>query len=169
MTTAQMSAKRPIGVVECVGYLALVSICATALAALAGFLFVIAIGGFPLLFLAVGYFPLGLRWLWNGALLAVPVTVLLLPATVVVGRSHPVALCFALPIVGLIGGVIAMNVWPSAYASAPELFQYAKTYLLFDRPPTEWPFLVAGAVAGLVAGIFFSRAVRKMHRYVSNP
>jgi hypothetical protein len=168
MTAAQTSAGRPIGVAECAGYLALVSICASALASLAGFLSVIAVT-LPMSVLVLIFPKQLLIMLWKGALLAAPVTMMLLPATVAVGRGRPMALYFALPIVGLIGGVMTMKFWPSVYASAPQLFQYAKTYLLFDPPPTDWTFLVIGAVGGFFAGVFFSFAVRKMHRYVSNP
>jgi hypothetical protein len=165
MTAAQMRAKRSIGLAGSIAYLMLVSVCATALAAVVGVLFVIMIA-LPFSLLGASQW---LNGLWNGALWAIPVTAIPLPATVAIGRSHPVILYFALPVVGLIGGLIAMRFWSGAYASALELFQYAKTYLSFDHPPsTEEPggtlWLMAGALAGLAAGAFFSAAVYEMRR-----
>jgi hypothetical protein len=108
------------GASKTAAYLFLVSIFATAIAAIVGFLFIIAIS-FPFSLVALFMLPQISGWLWNGAILAAPVTLVFLPIAVVVGRQHPVILYFALPLVGLIGGIIAMKLWPQVGAHWPEL------------------------------------------------
>lgn len=149
------------------GYLTLVAVIATAIASVVGFLSVIAIT-FPLSLFAFMWLSELPSWLWNGAILAAPVTLLLLPVTAMIGRQHPVILYFALPVVGLVGGILAMRSWSSIRESAPAFMTYAKTYLSFVPPSVSGPGgelpIVAGAIAGLVAGAFFSAAIYEMRR-----
>jgi hypothetical protein len=148
-------------------YLVLVGVFATAIAAVVGFLFVVAIS-FPLSLFAV-FVPSRIpNWLWNGAVSASPVTLVLLPTAVVIGRRHPIILYFALPLVGLIGGILAMKLWFHIGTHWPELSSFAKAYLSFELPFTKSPgnelLIWTGAIAGLVAGAFYSGAVHEMRR-----
>ena len=155
------------GASKTAAYLFLVSIFATAIAAIVGFLFIIAIS-FPFSLVALFLLPQISGWLWNGAILAAPVTLVFLPIAVVVGRQHPVILYFALPLVGLIGGIIAMKLWPQVGAHRPELSGPTKTYLSFDLPSSKSLghelMILTGAIAGLVSGAFYSAAIHEMRR-----
>ena len=148
-------------------YLVVVSLLATAVATIVGTVFIMAIG-FPLSLAAIIVWPVILSWLWNGAILATPVTLVLLPAAVALGHRHPAILYFLLPLVGLVGGLIAMKVWPHIAGSWPELAGFAKTHLAFYQPARETGGhqlpLLAGAISGLCAGAVFSAAVHEMRR-----
>jgi len=148
-------------------YLVVVSIFATALAAMVGFLFIVGVG-FPFSLMAAFFLPQVLGWLWNGALFAAPVTLILLPGVVLLGHRYPVALYFMLPLIGLVGGIIAMKMWLNIGTYSPEFAGLAKTYLAFELPTSKHLGdelgVLTGAIAGLFAGAFFSAAVREMRR-----
>jgi hypothetical protein len=135
-------------------YLIFVSLSATLIAGVVGFLF-IAVATLPLSLFAVVLWPAVVYFLILGVLFAAPVTLVLLPATAFIGRKRPLALYFVLPIVGAFGGFLAMEYWASfemGFSAGP------------GESATRDLFKWAGLIAGFAAGGVFSAAVREMRR-----
>ncbi len=148
-------------------YLCVVGLVSTVLAALTGIALSLALG-FPLSMMAMLFvwpqFPL---WLWNEALLATPVTLVLLPVTAAFFHKQPTLLYFALPFLGTAGGAAAIILWIRLGVSWPEFAVFAKANLSFELPGPGYGSnltISVGAVAGLVAGLVFSAATREMRR-----
>jgi hypothetical protein len=144
-------------------FLIFVGLVATLIAAVVGIAFVLMIT-FPLsLFALLGIFQF-FTWVWSGAVLAAPVTLVLLPGAAILGKNHPFALYFSLPIIGFAGGFLAMKTWAAIQRGAPNLVSDAKLLFPMGIPPVDEGeiFKWAGAVAGLIAGCVFSAAVREM-------
>ncbi|HEY4140996.1 MAG TPA: hypothetical protein VGM57_06260 [Pseudolabrys sp.] len=148
-------------------YLIFVALVATLVAAMVGILFVLTVT-FPFSLFALLGVSQFFTWVWSGAVLAAPITMILLPATAALGKSRPIVLCFLLPVVGLIGGVFAMRVWSVIQHNAPSVISGLKVVFPMGLPSVDSPggeiFIWASAVAGLIAGCIFSAAVHEMRK-----
>lgn len=80
--------------------------------------------------------------------LVMPVTLLLLPATVFLLVRQKIDQPIILPLVGFIGGAVVAGLVFSQGRISPA------------EPDAWWRFAVAGGVAGLVAGCFYAQKTR---------
>lgn len=144
-------------------YLFLISFLATLIASIVGVLIVMAFQ-FPFSLLMIFAPWLVVVLVWNGAVWAGPVTFGLLPITAFLGHRYPRTLYFVLPVLGLFGGIMTMKFWAALPSISPEIANGAKLFLLMMPGKQDEPMLVAGAVGGLTAGLFFSSAALEMRR-----
>lgn len=129
-----------------VGYLAIVSGGATLIAMTVG-IFVLVVVAFPFSLLGFVMHPLLVSAVCMAFAFAAPTTLLVLPLTTALLRKHAMAGLFLLPALGLAAGGTTM--W---------------TYFHVATGSISEPFLVAGMLAGLTAGIVFSRSLFEIAR-----
>lgn len=99
------------------------------------------------------------RWLINAIIMASPLTLALLPTVAMLGRANRF-LSYIFPLVGLIGGLVAMKLWSLLGRSVPAVKNLLDFYPLYhDFSALYW--LLAGALGGLAAGgVFTANVVR---------
>ncbi len=116
---------------------------ATLVAALVGTLLGMIIT-FPLSLFAVFFFPILIAAFVGAAMLAAPVTFLLLPLTARLMRGHPILAQLAIPLVGFVAGGAMISGW-----------------IAVGVPPHDsWgPYGAIGMISGLSGGAFFGRGL----------
>jgi ABC-type amino acid transport system permease subunit len=116
---------------------------ATLVAALVGTVLAMIIT-FPLSLFAVLFFPLLIAGVVSAAVLAAPVTFLLLPLTAQLMRGHPILAQLAIPLVGFVAGGAAISGWIAVGI----------------LPHDSWGLYGAiGMISGLSGGAFFGRGL----------
>jgi hypothetical protein len=150
---------------KALAYFIFVGCVVTAIAAIFG-ICVILVATFPFSLLGLLRPSQFFVWLWSGLVFAAPVTLMLLPGSAMLGLKFPNALYFSLPVIGLLGGYLAMRVWPSVEAATPYflrdgLFPMGKVH---SGSPSDDLFIWTGAFAGLIAGAIFSAALCEVRR-----
>ena len=130
------------------GFLALVSVIATSIAAVTGMVIIgVSIG--PLSLVSILFPSILLAAFLMGSMYAAPVTFGVLPLAALLLKDRPIVAQLSLPLVGALAGAIAMWCWLKL-----ELFlHYAPAGLGFDL------MIGAGVAAGALAGAFYGRAV----------
>lgn len=124
-----------------------ISIIATLIAAFIGTAIVL-IATAPFSLLAIIVFPIYLASLVAAAVLAAPLTFVVLPLTYLLLKGRPILTLLVMPIVGLIGGGFVMYAWV-------ELGLLPRQY---DQI-TQQLFSIAGMLSGFSAGAFYGRSV----------
>lgn len=136
-------------VLEVPGFFALGAL-ATLIAALAALgIVMVALGPitlFALMFFSL-YYPLMLKALLFGMLLAAPVTFGLFPLAAYLLRGHPTLVQFVVPTVGFVAGGAIIPIWIASGVFGPS------THLADEL------LISIGVVSGLVAGAFYGRGL----------
>jgi len=131
-------------VIETSGLIAL-GATATIVAALVASVMAAAVT-FPMSLLAILIFPIFIGGVLLAAVLAAPVTCVLLPLTHRLMRNHPISAQFAIPLVGLAAGGAIISFWIAVG-------------VLPQQPGSFELFSAIGMISGLSGGAFFVRGL----------
>ena len=133
-----------------IAFLGLLSFFASVVAAIVGTL-IMVVGGYAFVFV---FFPVALPWaLWMGFKLSLPVTLGVLPTINLIVKSSSAVRLLILAVGGFIGGGFTILCWLAAVAAHP------------PQPSVGSQLIIlAGALAGAVAGVFYGAALHEIKR-----